>query len=355
MSKTRKLLWATSPSLFRIVAVAGVVATVTSGQLLATWVQPTPTPTPKPHPDTRGTRYERMHTNAFNDRNANAPATRIQGSAIDRVLLRVHDQSLGATAGTTTKGSYKEYKDKQPVEPECVWFCNPSVFGDYRYTNTDDMREIDMDSNTSAGTGGFDFMTVGDLMVGAIFSYNRIDTVSEFLRATSKSDAYFVNMYLAKTFAQFLTLGVTGGYGHTDVITRVRGVDRPLLVVAADSDSWSVSPFITMSYVADAFFASLTSSYLYVHTGSDDTSKIAFQLNTGYNLTEWLTAEINGKYTLNVAGPDTEPGEDDYWVGVGGKLTAHLTSHLSLYTSYGFDFNTDFQEHSVVGGLSYAF
>lgn len=309
-----------------------------------------PEPKPKPKKDDRSERIDRLTSKTFDISTPRHPLNKIDDLTKDRVIDRLRQLS-GVHAGAESVSYKDSKKDVFPPEEECVWFCNPSVFVEYYYLNSNDKTSADFDGDTHSVSAGFDFTTIGDLLVGLIYSYSHADLESDSLRSGSDSDSHFISLYAAKSVTNWLSVGLSGGYGHTDTVVSVR---RPFQETASDSDTWNVSPFFTLSYASDNFFASFTTTYLFAHSGGSDTGKVSFDLRAGYSLTEWLTIAGNAKFTQIVHGRQNS-GQDDNWWTFGFKVTHHLTQNLDLYAGYDFEFNSDYEDHTVTAGLSYAF
>lgn len=336
-----------------LTAIATAVVIVLAGAPgFATTLQPEPKPKKPKVVDDRNERIEKMTAKLYDVTTPRNPLNKIDDLTKDRVIERLRELS-GVHAGTTSL-SHKDSKDskKEVVAPEeCTWFCNPSVFAEYYWLNSNDKTGADFDGQTNSVSVGFDFTTIGDLLVGLIYSYTYSDLDSDSLRGGSQSDSNFINIYVAKSVTNWLSVGVSGGYGHTDSVVTV---SRPFRETISDSDTWNASPFVTLSYASGNFFANFTTTYLYAHADSRDTGKVSFDLQTGYAFTEWLTISDHAKFT-QIVHSESDSGQDDNWWTFGAKFTVHATRSLDLYAGYDFEFNNDYEDHMVTAGLTFLF
>lgn len=343
-----------SRSLKTRAALLGAAAfSILTGSILAA---PAPSSAPKPEPekpkfratvDQRPARFRDTVEAIFDNRAPHHPANLIIEAATSRHVDRLRElRAKGATAGAESKES-KEVKEVAPPEDSL----NLSVYGEYSHIISNDKRRLDTDSITNAGSGGVD-LTLGKTLVGLIYYYSHISMDSEFLRSNTSSDSHFVSLYAAHPLNDFLSVGLTGGYGHTDVEVRLK---RPRLTRGSDTDSWSGSPFVSLAYASGDFYASLTTTYQYLHTDQDDSGQLNVQVAAGYQITEWLSAELNGKFSQMLHNSRNGVPEDDNWYGVGAKFKQNITPNLALYEAYEFKVNDTFEENMITGGLTYAF
>jgi hypothetical protein len=324
-------------------AICAVVAASLSGSLFASSSpSPSPAPVQNPHPPQRNAE--------LNIRAPHHPVNLIQEVVIGRIVDRIHQLGLlGATAGVATTDSKKQVT---PASNENQWFRNPSFYTEYSYLNSNDDRVLGTDSITNSGAIGFDFVTISDILAGVSYQYSHQDAFTGTTRDFTGSDSNFFNVYAAKSFYKFLTVGVTGGYGHTESKATVRNTG---VSTRSNTDTANVSPFVSLAYAKGNFYTSLTTSYQYAHNEVDDSGKVTVRLLGGYNVAEWLTAEASGKYSVIVH--DNQRGNTDpnQWYGVGAKLKQPISTKLSVYESYNYDVNSAYQEHSATVGLNYSF
>ena len=337
-------------------AIGTVILTAMTGTVLATPPGPAPTPAPssdKPKPrvtvDTRPERIQDSLDAVYDNHSPHHPVNIIQGVATTRIVDRLRELNRqGATAGVDAKES-KEVAP--PQEPSL----NASMYGEYSYLTSNDKRRQDTDSITNSGTGGFD-LTLGNTLLGLIYSYSHQSMASNFLKSNTSSDSNFVSVYVAQPINTFLSVGLTAGYGHTDVLVRLRETRTQRgLQQGSDLDSWTASPFFSLAYATGNFYASFTTTYQFLHTDTDDTGQLNLQVGAGYQITEWLSAEINGKFSQMLHSTRSGEPEDDNWFGVGAKLKQNITPKFAVYEGYEFNINRDFEEHMFTGGLSYTF
>jgi opacity protein-like surface antigen len=339
----------------RIAVIGAAALTALAGTVMATPLPPPPTPTPAPVKpkapvvDTRPQRFQDSVDAVLDNHAAHQPANLIQGSATTRIVDRLRELGrLGVTAGA---GGGKASKEIVPP-PSSL---NASMYGEYSYVTSNDRRQVDTDSITNSGTGGFD-ITLGKTLLGLIYSYSHQSMASDFLKSNTSSDSNFVSLYAAQPITPYLSVGLTGGYGHTDVLVRLRQAGgQRALQRSSDTDTWTASPFFSLAYANNNFYASFTTTYQYLHTDTDDTGQLNFQLAAGYQIAEWLGAEVSGKATQMLHSTRRGIPEDDNCFGFGAKLKQNVTPKFAVYEGYEFNFNDDFREHTITGGLTYSF
>jgi len=282
-----------------------------------------------------------------------AASYRINSFDTDRAVDAL--MGLPVTAGME---SSKEMKQVAPAPaPVCVWFCHPSFYAEYDYINSHDKRALGADSETNSAVVGFDFMTIYNILLGLTYSYSNRDADASPLGLPDNEDSHFVSLYTAKTFGQWLNIGVSGGYGYTS--TETVGVD------SGNEDTWSLSPFVGVSHNWGAFSAALTASSVHTWTtthgtptgvgnAEDDTGKIGIALKLGYAFTERFKVQVTGKYVGMAYYEPTNPAlsESRDWATFGGKATYRVTEHFDLYLAYAYDaFNTSYNNHNVQAGF----
>ena len=339
----------------RAALVGATVFTVLAGSMLADVIVPAPTPEPsKPKPKLRVTvddRPERFNDSVdaiYNNNAPHHPANMIQTEATSRIVDRLRElQAKGATAGAESKAS----KEVAPPQDSL----NLSMYGEYSYLSSNDKRQLDTDSITNSGSGGID-LTLGKTLLGLIYYYSHISMSSDFLKSNTSSDSNFISLYVAQPLNSYLSLGLTGGYGHTDVSVFLRPTQQQNATrQGSDTDAWTASPFVSLAYAKGNFYASLTTTFQYLHTDADDSGQLNFQVATGYQFAEWLSGEINGKFSQMLYNTRAGVPEDDNWFGIGAKLKQHITPHFAVYEAYEFNVNQTFSENMFSGGLTYSF
>ena len=292
------------------------------------------------------------------------PSDRITDIIGERIQGRLNDEEQTPHAGMSASKEYKGYKGKEPVQPECTWFCNPSVFGEYQFISSDDERTLGSDSNTHSFELGGDFRTIGDLLVGTVYSFSDLDGHSNFLHSTTSIDSHYVSLYVARSFWRFLNVGISTGYGHSDIESSVHGPRGK--ATASQVETWNYSPFIGLSHRFGALSTSLTTTFLQTNSWNDspnratddETGKVMVKLNIGYAVTEKLNVSASARYTWVVEHEASEKGfEEDYqWATFGTKITYHVTEPFEVYAGYEADvWNQSYENHTVKGGVSYAF
>jgi hypothetical protein len=294
------------------------------------------------------------------------PADRDAQKNIARADERLTEINQGPVTGGIESKSFKDYK-QAPASEKCEWFCNPSVFTDYSYINIDDHRKFGSDGYTNSWSGGFDFTTKYDILLGALYSFSHDSLGSAFLNSETHTDSHFVSIYAAKSFLSFLNVGVSGSYGHSEIESELHAADGFRgRTTASNVDTWNVSPFVGVSHRWGAFSTSFTTSYLYSMSDTSapnrdtvsHTGKVAFDLKLGYAITERLKLVGTARYTQAVVyeEADRDFPEDRSWATFGGKIIYRVTDPLELFAQYAYDaFNTSYDNHTVRGGMSYSF
>jgi len=280
---------------------------------------------------------------------------RINSSAIDHIDDRFIDFNKTAKAGVESSG--KEMK--QTASPAVnEWFRNPTVYAEYGYINSTDKRIGGADSNTNSATIGFDFMTKYDILTGIIYSYSNRSAAISPAGFPTDEDSHFISLYVAKSFWQWVSVGVSGGYGYTSTET--------LGVSSGNEDTWDVAPFVSVSHSWGAFSASLTTSYIQSWSnmyglgapGGDtdnETGKLTVGLKLGYAVTEKLRLQATAKYTGVTDREPTAIPEARNWATFGTKATYRIVEHLDAYAGYAYDaFNTSYRNHNLLVGVSYS-
>ena len=128
--------------------------------------------------------------------------------AVDALL------SLPVTAGVESLPSTKEVA---PTVTRTEWFSHPTFYVEYDYIHSDDERRDGSDSHTNSVVAGFDFVTIYDILLGFTYSYSNRDANISRIGLPDDEDAHFFNLYTAKTFWEWINIGVSGGYGYTSL------------------------------------------------------------------------------------------------------------------------------------------
>jgi hypothetical protein len=284
-----------------------------------------------------------------------APSYRISSFDTDRAVDAL--MSLPVTAGVASLPVTGK-EQVAPAPAPNLWFAHPSFYAEYDYINSKDQRTNGADSITNSGVVGFDFVTIHEFLVGFTYSYSNRDANVSPLGLPDNEDSHFFSLYMAKSFGQWLNVGVSGGYGYTS--TETLGAD------SGNEDTWTLSPFVGVSHSWGAFSASLTGSSIHTWTSThdtpagvgntdDETGKVSVALKLGYAATERLKLQVTAKY---VGMPYNEPAtlglpEARDWATFGGKVTYRLTEHFDLYAAYAYDaFNDSYHNHNVQAGFT---
>lgn len=283
-----------------------------------------------------------------------AASYRISSFDTDRAVDAL--MSLPVTAGVESlpvTGKEEVAAAPAPI----LWFTHPSFYAEYDYINSDDKRANGADSKTNSAVVGFDFITIEDILLGFTYSYSNRDADISPLGLPDNEDSHFFSLYAAKTFWQWVNVGVSGGYGYTS--TETLGAD------SGNEDTWTLSPFIGVSHSWDRFSTSLTASSIHTWTSThdtpagvgnadDETGKVAVALKLGYAATERLKLQATAKYIGMAYDEPAMPGlsQAHNWATFGGKATYRVAEHFDLYLAYAYDaFNSSYNNHNVQAGF----
>ncbi len=285
-----------------------------------------------------------------------APGFRINGFDADRAVDAL--MGLPITAGLETLPVSKEVAPAPATAS--VWFSHPTFYAEYDYINSGDKRENGQDSEANSAVVGFDFLTISDILLGFTYSYSNRDAEESPLGFPDDENAHFFNLYTAKTFWNWVNIGVSSGYGYTSLETAG--------AYSVHEDTWSVSPFVGVAHTWGPFSASLTPTWTHTWTttsdtpagvgsGTDKTGKISVPLKLGYAITEKLKIQVTAKYTGITNRKDAIAAlpEADNWASFGGKLTYQVVRPLSVYLEYAYDaFNDSYSNHNAHVGFTYS-
>ena len=237
-----------------------------------------------------------------------------------------------------------------------------SVFSEYNYIKSNDVRAVAGDTQTHSVTLGGSALFHGDTFLGLNYSYSNGAAKPNNVGTSAQTDAHFVTLVAAKSFWRFMSVGVAGTYGHTDIdLNATAGGGKS----HAFSDTWGVSPFLSASYKSGPVVTSLTTMYQYQNdelhnngTTSNDTGKFTVALRPTWSITERLKLQASAKYNQIIQGLNDTPGlpEGRHWATFGGRLSFNPSKSLELYAGYTYDaFNVFLEDHTVTGGLRYSF
>ncbi len=239
-----------------------------------------------------------------------------------------------------------------------------SLFTEYNYIYTDDSRALGSDVVTHAFTLGGSALFNGNTFLGVNYSYSNGTNARNSAGVSSQSDAHFFSLVAARSFWNFLSVGVSGAYGNTDINVNntVAGTITP-----ANMETWTVSPFISATYKTGALTTSLTAMYQYEYDNTsapagvkivDDTTKFSLTLRSTYAVSEKLKVQASAKYNQILTGLAQAAGlrEARAWATFGGRVSYNVSSMLELYAGYSYDaFNNYLETHTATAGLRYTF
>jgi hypothetical protein len=278
-------------------------------------------------------------------------ALRMSRSVVDYIDERLLDYNKAVTAGMA---SGKQMLQAVPP-PASVneWLSRPNLFAEYNYIYSNDKRANGADSHTNSATACFSFYTKYDILLGLTYQYNGRDGDPSPLNfPDSENDNYF-SLYLAKTFWQWVNVGVSGSYGY--ISTSRLGTDT------GSEDAWILTPYVGVGHNWGAFSASLRTLYQYTWTNAylqpgdagDQTARVVVSLTLGYRLTEKLAVEGTAAYvgmTTYKPAPQNLP-EARNWATFEAKATYALIGPLNVYLGFAYDaFNQSYNNYTAQGG-----
>ena len=300
-----------------------------------------------------------FRTSSFTALHPNAPGNRPDSRADANNNIGIFQAVDILADAPTSAGVRSTGKRMAPPAPGPVF----SLYSEYNYIDSDDSRALAGDTKTHSVTIGGTALFHGDTLLGLNYSYSNSAAVRNALGTSSQSDANFVSLVAAHSFWRFLSIGVAGGYGHTDLdINATNGGGK----LRGYTDTWSVSPFLSAAYKCGPLVSSLTVMYQYeddqTRAGgqkiNDDTGKFNVALRETYSITERLKLQATAKYTQAVVGLNNTPGlpEGRHWATFGGRLSYNVSKALEVYAGYTYDaFNVFLKDHTATGGVRYTF
>ena len=332
----------------------------------------TPSPSPKPSPSpspTPPTMHQRLHF-SFPGLRPDDPTARTSNIAVDRAIDRLSiPPATPAPANPEPGKDVKEMKDVKDVVPPAGcdgWFCNPSVFTEYDFVHSADLRQFGFDSTTNAFSLGGDFFTKGNVLVGLIYTFNDQADRSSFLKTRGDEYDNLVSLYLAKNFWNWVNVGIAGGYSYTGANETLLGPGG--FSAGYSNNQWNIAPFVGVAHTWGAFSASLTTTYLdeWNRTSGIDVipgfeSRVdlfEFTLRLGYQVTDKLKVEAYSRFVQVVDVPPESvflPEDRNWWV-FGTKIGYQVCQPCQLYVGYEYAaFDRSYVDHTVKAGLSVAF
>ncbi len=131
-------------------------------------------------------------------------------------------------------------------------------------------------------------------------------------------------------------------------------------------DTWSVSPFVALSYRKGRLTTSFTAMYQYENdhqvarqtTVNDDTHKYSLALRAIYAASERVQLQVLAKYNQVISGLNATPGmpESRHWATFGARVSYLVSKPLEVYAGYTYDaFNTVLKTNTITAGLRYSF
>lgn len=287
----------------------------------------------KPTPD--------ISTPAANPSRPDNASNRSIRTSTNRATARLQENPV--SAGATSA--------KAPVEPAARMV--PTVYTDYTYIDSDDTRSGAADGDTHSVSVGADVMTPSDLLLGFSYSYSDTDLVGR--DYSTGDDSHFFSLYAAKSVVPWLSAGVTAGYGTTSSdITIARG-----FVGAGNSstttDTWSASPFVSVTWASGPLFISTTTGYQYTDYEAAGQHAVTVEGNAGYAVTDKLTVIAVIRYFQELEN-EVDTGDDANWLTLGGSLGYALSEAAQAFAGYEYDLlNDSYDNWTLRGGVSVTF
>jgi hypothetical protein len=297
------------------------------------------TPTVKKAPVVKPT--ANLSTSAVNPSRPDNASNRSIRTSTDRAAWRLQDKSV--SAGATSA--------KAPVEPAARMV--PTVYSDYTYINSNDTRSGAADGDTHSVSVGADVMTASEILLGFSYSYSDTDLIGR--DYSTGNDSHFFSLYAAKSFAPWLSAGVTTGYGTTSTDTTINKGFVGAGNSSASADTWSASPFVTVNWANGPLFVSTTTGYQYTDYEAAGQHAVTVEGNVGYAVTDKLTVIAVARYFQELEN-EVDTGDDANWLTLGGRLGYAVTEAAQAFAGYEYDLlNDSYDNWTLRGGLSVSF
>jgi hypothetical protein len=288
-------------------------------------------------------------------------------SATDRVIGRL-EKPTAASAGVDAKEFKSASKTCKPCSAcmkSCDWIKDPVFYVDAGYQHIDDRRSFSMDGDKYLASAGVDFTTVGDILVGALYSYSAADKSlnnNSGFNLNQDSYAHTFTLYTGKNFFNWLNVGGTASYSNENL-----NLKNAFFNARTDKDNYSASAFAGVSHTFGNWSLASTPTYIYqdeytdsgfaFSTGTASSGTLAILNRADYAVTEKLTLGVIANWTQllheNVV---RLPSDDRSWATFGARATYHYNAKLSVNAGYEAEvFNRIYDNHLVRLGMNYGF
>lgn len=229
----------------------------------------------------------------------------------------------------------------------------PTIYTDYTYVNSNDTRPGAADGDTHSVSVGADVMTATDILLGFSYSYSDTDLFGR--DYSTASDAHFFSLYGAKSVTSWLSAGVTAGYGSTSADTNIAKGFVGAGTSSANTDTWSASPFVSVTWAKGPLFVSTTTGYQYTDYEAAGQHAVTVEGNIGYQVTDKLTAVAVARYFQELEN-EVDSGDDANWLTLGGSLNYAVTETARTFAGYEYDLlNDSYDNWTLRGGVSITF
>ncbi len=293
------------------------------------------------------------------------------------------------------------------------WFSDPVTYSNYQYSRQQNNGDpgVGLDGDQNGGTVGLDFISKWKTIVGCNFTYTNRDLNSYGTETgngtgivsaptthfNDSANSYFISSYIAKNFSDWVNIGGSLTYGHSDIVYRdsaPAGVESfnfdPDLIFSLNipaaafsqgthEDTVGLSPFVGISHTFGAISFSSTPTYIWQynhytfgtpHTQYGDlpapsatrtiSSTFLWLNNVEYALTDKITLSARFDWTRVVSAAQltyggTVPVSND-WVTIGPGVTYQFNPQGKVNLEFGHDvFSRTSDDYHIKTGVTYAF
>jgi hypothetical protein len=323
-------------------------------------------------------------------KNPDSPTNIANALLLDHTITRMIDSSARRpiSAGVSMDKNITSTVMAPDQSKASEWFKSPTPYLTYQYTNQSDKRPnfAGYDGDINSVQVGLDFLTLGDVLVGAVYTGTDADLRYETggvgpLRSTDtyESESHSINLYASKTFADWLLLGATAGYtkSHSSQIDEVfaaaPGGPIPSVISTLNGDGFSIAPFIGAYRTWGAWTVATVPTYLLqtatyqeervnsTNPADQSGGTLIWKNKVDYAVNEKviLGLKMDFNQVLHVNGVGATASNlriDDNWVTFGPKATFYPFEKWEVNLAYENDlFNQTYDNHRLTFGTSYAF
>jgi outer membrane autotransporter protein len=279
----------------------------------------------------------------------------VVGQVVDR-LGHPNAASAGADSKTLTTSSQKLQTS--------AWFRDPVAYSEVSFTSTDNHGIAGADGQKYTAQVGFDFTTVGDVLVGLLYTYSYSDKelkiFGPFLQR-NQNFSHTITAYAGKSFFNFLNVGGTASYKSEGASTYD---NLPFSTrTRADIDGYGFSAFAGVSHTFGNWSLASTPTYIYqseyTDTGfafapgtSASSGTLAILNKAEYSFTEKFSLAGLLDWTQIIHENSLPANSDRGWMTLGTRATYSFTKSLDAYLGYEVElFNREYSNQTVrLGG-----